>query len=378
MRRIVTDTGCGSNDKPLTFPASRPAAPRPPSERGRDRQEPVVAASHAVAHDGGVTQPHNVVVVAMEGLQLLDLAGPAEVLHTANHLGARPPYRTVVATPGGADVRSAGGIRVGGDASLGELARSRTPVDTLTVVGGFGTPAIIRDEEFLADVARLSRRAGRTTSVCTGSMVLAAAGLLEGYAATTHWAYADDLGAHPGVEVRSDEIYVRDRDRWTSAGVTAGIDLFLALAEEDHGPELAHWIAKVLVVFGRRPGGQSQFSAQLRARPATTPSIAGLQRWLSDHLDADLTVDALASRVGMSPRNFARTFRRETGTTPAAFVEQLRIEEACRLLTTTDLTVAAVARRVGIRHAETLHRAFRRRMGTTPERYRQHFGRRAS
>lgn len=325
-----------------------------------------------------MTQQHTVVVVAMEGLQLLDLAGPAEVLHSANFLGAMPPYRTIVATPGGADVRSAAGVRVGGDASLGELARSRTRVDTLTVVGGFGTPAVVDDDQFLADVARLSRRAGRTTSVCTGSMVLAAAGLLEGYAATTHWAYADELAEHRGIDVRSDAIYVHDRDRWTSAGVTAGIDLFLAVVEEDHGPELAHWIAKVLVVFGRRPGGQSQFSAQLRARPATTPSIAGLQRWLSDNLDADLTVDALAARVSMSARNFARTFRRETGTTPASFVEQLRIEEARRLLATTDLTVAAIARRIGIRHAETLHRAFRRRVGTTPELYRQHFARRAS
>ncbi|HEX6416844.1 MAG TPA: GlxA family transcriptional regulator [Acidimicrobiales bacterium] len=325
-----------------------------------------------------MTQQHTVVVVAMEGLQLLDLAGPAEVLHSANFLGAMPPYRTIVATPGGADVRSAAGVRVGGDASLGELARSRTRVDTLTVVGGFGTPAVVDDDQFLADVARLSRRAGRTTSVCTGSMVLAAAGLLEGYAATTHWAYADELAEHRGIDVRSDAIYVHDRDRWTSAGVTAGIDLFLAVVEEDHGPELAHWIAKVLVVFGRRPGGQSQFSAQLRARPATTPSIAGLQRWLSDNLDADLTVDALAARVSMSARNFARTFRRETGTTPASFVEQLRIEEARRLLATTDLTVAAIARRIGLRHAETLHRAFRRRVGTTPELYRQHFARRAS
>jgi len=306
------------------------------------------------------------------------LAGPVEVLRTANYLGGEPAYRILVATPGGADVRSDSGVRVGADVSLEEMARSRRSVDTLTVVGGFGTPAAIADPKFAADVARLSRRAGRTTSVCTGSLVLAAAGLLDGYAATTHWAFADELAAHEAIEVRSDPIYVRDRDRWTSAGVTAGIDLFLALVEEDHGPDLAHRVAAVLVVFVRRPGGQSQFSAQMRARPATTPSIADLQRSLSDDLDADLSVDALAARAVMSPRNFARAFRRETGTTPAAFVEQLRVEAARRLLEDTDLTVAAIASRVGIRHAETLHRAFRRRVGTTPERYRQHFSRRAS
>lgn len=331
-----------------------------------------------MVHDSCMARQHTAVVVAMDGLQLLDLAGPVEVLRLANDQGAEPSYRTVVATPGGADVRSDSGVRVGADVALEELARSRRPIDTLTVVGGPGTLDIVADDGFLADVARLSRRAGRTTSVCTGSLVLAAAGLLDGYAATTHWAVADVLAGNEAIDVRSDEIFVHDRDRWTSAGVTAGIDLFLALVEEDHSPQLAHAVATWLVVFVRRPGGQSQFSVQLRAQPASTPSIAELQRWLSDHLDDDLSVDALAARASMSPRNFARAFRRETGTTPAAYVEQLRIEAARRLLETTDLTVGAVARRVGIRHAETLHRAFRRRVGTTPELYRQHFGQRAS
>ena len=211
--------------------------------------------------------------------------------------------------------------------------------------------------------------------MCTGSLVLAAAGLLDGFAATTHWAVSDFLAANEAIEVRADEIFVHDRDRWTSAGISAGIDLFLALVEEDQGPELAHLVAAWLVVFLRRPGGQSQFSAQLHARPATTPSIARLQHSLSDHLDADLSVGALAERLSMSPRNFGRTFRRETGTTPGAYVEDLRVEAARRLLETTDLTVGAIARRVGIRHGETLHRVFRRRVGTTPEMYRHHFGR---
>ena len=210
-------------------------------------------------------------------------------------------------------------------------------------------------------------------------MYIAAAGLLDGYEATTHWSTCDDLAArHPGVRVLADRIHVQDRDRWTSAGVTAGIDLFLALVDADHGAELAHTVAAWLVVFARRPGGQSQFSAQLRAQAATTPTLAELQRWLPDHLDEPLGVEALAARVGMSPRTFARCFARETGTTPAAFVEELRVETARRLLESTDLTIGAIAARVGMNSPETLHRAFQRRAGTTPDRYRQHFSRRAS
>ena len=322
---------------------------------------------------------HNVVIVAFDGLQLLDLAGPAEVLRTATRLGATPPYQTVIATPNGRPVRSESGVSVAADVSLAALARSRDRIDTLVVVGGDGTRSARLDRRFLADLAAVAARAPRIASVCTGAEVLAAAGLLEGYEATTHWASCDALAAHhPDVRVRPDRIYVHDRDRWTSAGVTAGVDLFLAMVEADHGAELAHAVAGWLVVFVRRPGGQSQFSAQLRAEPATTPSIVELQRWLPDHLEEDLGVDALAMRIGMSPRTFARVFRRETATTPAAFVEDLRVETARRLLETTDLTVAAVARRVGMKHAETLHRAFGRRVGTTPDRYRQHFGRRAS
>jgi len=326
-----------------------------------------------------MAETHDVVVVAFDGLQLLDLAGPVEVLRTATRLGASPPYRTVIATPDGEPVRSESGVAVAADASLAGLARSRTRVDTLVVVGGEGTRSVVDDGSFLTDLAGVAGRTSRVTSVCTGAWVLAAAGLLDGYEATTHWAWCDTLAdRYADVKVRPDRIYVRDRDRWTSAGVTAGVDLFLALVEADHGADLAHRAAGWLVVFVQRPGGQSQFSAQLRAQRATTTSIADLQAWLGDHLDEDLGVEELAARVGMSPRTFARVFRRETGTTPAAFVEELRVEAARRLLETTDLTVAAVAGRVGVKHAETLHRAFHRRLGTTPDRYRQHFSRRAS
>jgi transcriptional regulator GlxA family with amidase domain len=207
-------------------------------------------------------------------------------------------------------------------------------------------------------------------------MLLAATGLLDGFEATTHWSSTDALATrHPEVTVHPDRIYVHDRDRWTSAGVTAGIDLALALVEADHGPELARSVAAWLVVFVQRPGGQSQFSVQLQAQPARRQELADLQRWLPDHLTDDLGVQALAAQAGMSERTFVRSFRAEVGTTPAVYVEALRVEAARALLERTDLTVAAVASAVGLGRPERLHRAVRRQLGTTPARYRQHFAR---
>jgi transcriptional regulator GlxA family with amidase domain len=320
-----------------------------------------------------VSAPRTVVFVAFDQLQLLDLAGPLEVFDVADRLAGGGRYETLVATPDGGRVRSTSRLEIGADLALAEAPAA---IDTLVVVGGRGCRPLLTDEPFLQQVRDLAGRARRITSVCSGALVLAAAGLLDGFQATTHWGSCDVLASlSDEIEVLPDQIYVHDRDRWTSAGITAGIDLALALVEADHGPELAHEAAAWLVVFARRPGGQAQFSAQLQAQAARTPAVAEVQRWLPDHLDADLTVDRLAERAGMSPRTFARTFRTETGTTPAAHVEELRVEAARRLLETTDRTVGAIARSVGLKHAETLHRAFVRRIGTTPDRYRQHFAR---
>lgn len=320
-----------------------------------------------------MSSPRTIVLVAFDRLQLLDLAGPIEVFDAAERVAGGGIYDTIVVTPDGARVRSTSRVEIGGDGSLADAPPS---FDTLVVVGGRGTRSLLGDEPFLSRVRELASRADRVTSVCTGALVLGAAGLLDGHRATTHWDSCAELaGLSDQIEVLPDQIYVHDRDRWTSAGVTAGIDLALALVEADHGPELAHEVAGWLVVFARRPGGQAQFSIQLQAQAARSPAIAEVQRWLPDHLDADLTVERLAERAGMSPRTFARTFRAETGTTPAAHVEELRVEGARRLLETTDLTIAAIARSVGLKHAETLHRAFVRRVGTTPDRYRQHFSR---
>lgn len=327
-----------------------------------------------------MTRERTVVFVAYDDFQLLDLAGPVDVLRVATLIGADPGYRTVVASVDGRPVRSESGLRLDADTSLAGLADQLAAgdtdtLDTLVVLGGLGSGAAARDADLLDGIRALAARSERITAVCTGALVLAATGLLDGRRVTTHWASCAQLARrHPALEVLPDQIYVRDGDRWTSAGVTAGIDLFLALVQADHGRELAHAVAGWLVVFVQRPGGQAQFSAQLLAQPARTPALDDLLGWLPDHLDHDLSVDALARRAGMSPRTFARSFRAETGTTPAAYVEGLRIEAARRLLETTDLTVETVAKQIGIHRVETLYRAFRRRVGTTPDRYRQHFG----
>lgn len=322
-------------------------------------------------------QERQVTAVVFDGCALLDLAGPADVFRAATLLGAAPRYRLVLASPDGGQVRADCGIGVTVDASIADIAR-HGGTDTLLIVGGFGVDRFIDDQRSLADLRRISAQARQTASVCTGALVLATAGLLNGYRATTHWASCDRLtNGHPQVSVEPDRIYVHDRDRWTSAGVTAGIDLSLAMVEADCGTQLAHTIARWLVVFVRRPGGQAQFSVQLRGQPAQTSTIAGLQQWLPDNLTEDLSVEALARRAGMSPRNFARVFRAEVGTTPASLVEALRVEAARQLLETSDLVVATVAAKTGFGGPETLHRAFQRRLGTTPDSYRQHFHRSA-
>jgi transcriptional regulator GlxA family with amidase domain len=341
---------------------------RPRRADGGIRQEIVIEASTTIVHDDQMSR--TVALVVFDQHQLLDLAGPADAFRTATLLGAEPGYEPIVVSLDGAPVRSVSGVTVAAEAALGDLDH----LHTLMVVGGLGVQTARHDPRLLHELRRASQRSTRTTSVCSGALLLAAAGLLDGYDATTHWSAAEQLAdEHPAVTVHPDRIYVHDRDRWTSAGVTAGIDLSLAMIEADHDAELARAVAAWLVVFVRRPGGQSQFSAQLRAQPARRSELAELQRWLPDHLTDDLRIPALAQRCRMSERTFVRTFRAETGTTPAAYVEALRIEAARRLLETSDLTVAAIARQVGFGGPERLHRAVRRQLGTTPDRYRQHF-----
>jgi transcriptional regulator GlxA family with amidase domain len=311
-----------------------------------------------------------VLIVTFPDAQVLDVTGPAEVFSVATRLGVEPGYEVVVASAAGGPVPTTAGIEL----SSRRLQSLRGEVDTLVVAGGTGTRAAIRDRALVEAVGRLAGRARRVTSVCTGAFVLAEAGLLDGRRATTHWASADALARrHPAVEVDARPIFVRDGPVWTSAGVTSGMDLALALVADDHGPEAARSVAQWLVLYLQRPGGQAQFSAHLDGPLVRPGSLQELQEWLAEHLDEDLSVAALARRAAMSERHVARRFRAETGRTPADHVEALRTEAACRLLESTDEPIDVVARRSGFGTVETMYRAFRRRHGTTPARHRAFF-----
>ncbi len=318
-----------------------------------------------------------VAIVAFDGGQALDVVGPYEILAAAGEAQARrgardPGYAVELVAARRGPVRHASGLALVADRALDELPRR---LDTLVVSGGAGARTAAADPAIVAAVRRAAGRARRVASVCTGAFVLAAAGLLDGRRATTHWAYCDALAeAHPGVAVARAPISVRAGAVWTAAGVTAGIDLALALVEEDLGRDLALLLARWFVVFVRRAGGQSQFSAQLAAQTAERPSLRDLQAWIVEHPDAPLDVPALARRAGLSVRHFARAFRAEVGVTPAAYVERVRVETARRLLETTGLGVERVAEAAGFGTPEALRRAFARRVGLAPREYRARFG----
>jgi transcriptional regulator GlxA family with amidase domain len=324
------------------------------------------------AEDGAMAaaDAQRIVFVGFDGVQSLDVSGPWEVFNTAGLIAGAPPDLRLL-TIDGDDVRSGSGLALRADGAIGS---HRGPVDTLVVPGGLGVRDALRDPDLVAAVARLAGRAERVAGVCTGAFLLAEAGILDGRSATTHWAGCERLAErYPGVAVESDPIFVRDGNVLTSAGVTAGMDLALALAEEDHGPEAALETARMLVIYARRPGGQAQFSVQLSQQLAESRPIRELQSWIGEHLDGDLSVAALAARVHLSERQFARVFRREVGATPADYVERLRVERARTVLETDPMPLEAVARRCGFAGAELMRRAFQRRLGTTPREYRSRF-----
>jgi transcriptional regulator GlxA family with amidase domain len=312
-----------------------------------------------------------VVIAAFPKAQTLDVAGPAEVFALAARLG-HLPYEVRLVAGDGRPFETTSGMRLVPDRPLGSLRRGA--IDTLVVAGGPGVREAQRDQALIRLVARSAGRARRVASVCTGAFVLARAGLLDGRRATTHWSACQTLRRrYPAVRVEDDPIFVRDGKVWTSAGVTAGMDLALAMVEEDAGRDAALEVARQLVLFVRRPGGQSQFSAQLSAELAEREPLRELQSWISDNLDRDLGVEALASRAHMSPRNFARAFKREVGLTPGAYVERVRVERAQHALETMDAPVEVVGRRCGFGTPETMRRAFRRRVGVSPAEYRARF-----
>ncbi len=318
-----------------------------------------------------------VVMVVYPGVQVLDVTGPLEVFANANRRlderGDRRAkrYEIEIAAREAGSVRTTSGIELHAQRSLRDV---RASIDTLLVAGGDGAAAALRDRALIGFLRRRAPHARRVASVCSGSFLLAEAGLLDGRRATSHWAVCAELARrYPKIEVESDPIFIRDGKFWSSAGVCAGMDLALALVEQDHGRELALSVARWLVLFLKRPGGQSQFSAELSAQATEHETIRGLQAFAHEHLGADLGVAALAKRAAMSPRNFARVFAREVGETPARWVERARVEAARRLLEQSVSGVDEIAARCGFGSAESLRRAFQRRVRVSPAAYRGRF-----
>jgi transcriptional regulator GlxA family with amidase domain len=318
-----------------------------------------------------MSTPRRIVMVVFPQAQALDVTGPTEVFSLAHRAAPDGAYTIELVAPASGPVRTSSGIQLMPDT---ELERCRGAIDTLLVAGGLGTFDAARDPRLVAWIARAARRSRRVGSVCTGAFLLARAGLLDGRRATTHWASCEALDrSYPSIDVDPDPIFVRDGNVYTSAGVTAGIDLSLSLVEEDLGRDAALNVARALVLFIRRPGGQAQFSSSLAGQSASQPGIRETQDWITDHLDQDLSVPALAERAFMSPRNFARVFAREVGMTPAAYVEALRVERARTLLETAGVQLEEIAHRCGFGTVETLRRAFGRRLRVSPSDYRARF-----
>ncbi|KOG54539.1 AraC family transcriptional regulator [Streptomyces griseoflavus] len=312
-------------------------------------------------------EQRDVLVVLFDGVQSLDVTGPLEVF-TQAALRMPGAYPVRAASLDGAPVRTGSGLMLTPDLALSDAG----PPHTLLVPGGRGTR---EPDARLVDWLRLhAPRARRTVSVCTGAFLLAAAGLLDGRRATTHWTRCAELAAgFPAVRVDPEPIYVRDGDVATSAGVTAGIDLALALVEEDLGRDLALAVARHLVVFLRRPGNQTQFSAQLAAQTADRRPLRDVQQWITENPAADLSVETLAVRAGLSPRHFARAFRDEVGMTPGRYVDRVRLEAARRLLEDTADGIEGISRRCGYGTPEAMRRAFLRTLGAAPAEYRRRF-----
>ena len=318
--------------------------------------------SHRAAGAG-----HAVVFVVFDGVKSLDVAGPAEVFAEANRFGAS--YRLLYVGPAAAVAMSSTGTPVAVTSTVEELPE----VDTLVVCGGDVLVESPIDPALVRLVERLAPAAGRVLSICTASFVLAACGLLDGRRATTHWRHAELLShAYPRIDVTPDELFVEDSGVFTSAGVSAGIDLALAIVERDHGVDVARSVARSLVVFLQRPGGQSQFSAPMRHRPPRAPTLRAVVEAVAAEPAADHSATKLAARVGVSPRQLSRMFRIEFGVTPARYVETVRLDVA-RTLLDQGHTVVRAAEDAGFNSSETMRRIFVNRLGVSPRQYRERF-----
>ena len=318
--------------------------------------------------------PRRIEVLAFPAVQLLDVAGPLQVFASANERAAEhglvvPPYvlRVVAPEP---RINASAGLLLAAE----PLPAPGEPVDTLIVAGGQGVMAAAEDAALVAWVRGRAGEARRTASVCTGAFLLGATGLLDGRRAVTHWAFCDQLQSRfAAARIERDPIFVQDGAIWSSAGITAGIDLALALVEQDLGRALALAVARHLVMFLKRPGGQTQFSAAL-ALQSSDDRFAALHTWMASHLEADLSLARLAREAAMSERSFARHYREATGLTPGRAVERLRVEAARGLLLETTLPVKRIAARCGFGTEESMRRAFLRLQGVGPQDFRSRFG----
>jgi len=312
-------------------------------------------------------------VLTYPAVQLLDVTGPVQVFASANdrsaEMGGARPYVLRVVAHGGDGATSSAGVAL----AAGPLTQPGEALDTLLVAGGEGAEAAAENPVLVDWVRERASQARRIASVCTGAFLLAAAGLLDGRRAATHWMYCARFAQRfPTVHVEPDPIFVRDGPVWTSAGVTAGIDLALALVEEDLGRSVALAVARYLVVFLKRPGGQAQFSAAL-ALQAAEDTFGALHDWINRHLADHLSLAVLANQAGMSERSFSRHYAEATGFTPARAIEQLRLEAAKRLLSESRLPVKRIAQRCGFGSEETMRRSFLRLLAVAPQDYRSRF-----
>lgn len=367
--------------------------PDPPPQYGSKRGYLVIAASRSGCHDPCMTPsskthvppvprrasggPMRIAMLAFPNVQVLDVMGPLEVFaRTSRWLrdnGKRRDHAYEVEIIGlkRGPFRTSSGLRLYADRGIADVGRG---IDTLLIAGGLGVEQYRSHAPLLRWIRRQAGLVRRLASICTGAFLLAEARLLDGRRATTHWYHCADFARDfPEVQIEPDTIFVQDGSLYTSAGVTAGMDLALALVEEDHGRDIALAAARQLVMFLKRPGGQSQFSAQLSVQLAEHQLLRELQSYIVEHPNDDLAVARLAGRVAMSPRNFARVFTREVGTTPGRFVASVRVETARRLLEETSEPLEAICEKSGLGTPESMRRAFQRSLGIAPGRYRERF-----
>jgi transcriptional regulator GlxA family with amidase domain len=320
--------------------------------------------------------PRQVMMLAYEQANVLDVVGPIEILTTVGRGTGNPAYEVEVVASKAGPFRTTSGLALKAERAIDEISdEDLRRIDTFIVVGGEGSRKEINNEELIDFITRAAGLVRRVVSVCSGSLLLGKAGLLKGRRATSHWGCCDLLRrVSPETIVHDDAIFVRDGEIWTSAGITTGMDLALALIEEDHGRAAALDVARETVMFMMRPGGQSQFSETLLSQAHDKGRLGGLIGWIRENLDEDLSVPRLAEKAHMTERTLARAFLAETGETPARFVERLRVDHARTALSGTHRLAETIAVRAGFGSMERMRRAFKKHLGVSPSDFRARFG----